>query len=166
MRRRRRRQRGQALVETALVLPVFLLILFGLIDIGRAVFLYNTVSEGARQASRLAVVDQTAADVTAQALVTSPAADLAASDVTVCFKDPGAAVDEATCTGPKAGLALCSSATPPDYTVGCLAVVEITTSYRPITPIVSSFLTAIPITTRSVNPIEYVCPTPSRSTCP
>lgn len=52
--RNRRRARGQGLVEIALVLPVFLLILFGLIDLGAYVFSDNVMSQAAREGARLA----------------------------------------------------------------------------------------------------------------
>src|ERR1700704_3168411 len=51
------RQRGQALVETALILPVFLLLLFGLIDGGRFVFTDSVMSQGAREGARVAAVE-------------------------------------------------------------------------------------------------------------
>jgi len=51
----RRGQRSQALIEFALVSPVLLLLLFGIIDIGRAVFYYDTVSHAAREGARVAV---------------------------------------------------------------------------------------------------------------
>ena len=38
------------MVELALALPIFFLIIFGLIDLGRAVYTYNTLSEGAAKA--------------------------------------------------------------------------------------------------------------------
>ena len=50
----RHRATGQSLVEFALVIPIFLLILFGLIDMGRAVYSNNTVGQAAREAARLA----------------------------------------------------------------------------------------------------------------
>ena len=37
-----RRTRGQALVEFALVLPIFVLIIFGILDAGRLIVVYNT----------------------------------------------------------------------------------------------------------------------------
>lgn len=52
----RRRSAGQALVEFALVAPVFFAILFGLVDGARLVFAYNTLSDAAREATRLAAV--------------------------------------------------------------------------------------------------------------
>ena len=58
MRRWRRNSRGQSLVEFALVLPIFLLIFFGLIDVGRVVYLQNAFNEAAREAARYGSVEQ------------------------------------------------------------------------------------------------------------
>jgi Flp pilus assembly protein TadG len=59
-----RPRRGQAIVETALVLPIFLLVVFGLFDLGRVVFLKveleNAVREGARAGMVMATLDQAA----------------------------------------------------------------------------------------------------------
>ena len=54
----KRNPRGQTLVEFALVIPIFILLLLGLFDIGRAVWNYNTVANAAREAVRVAVVNQ------------------------------------------------------------------------------------------------------------
>lgn len=43
---------GQGMVEFALVLPILFLVLFGLFEIARAVFIYGTVVTAAREASR------------------------------------------------------------------------------------------------------------------
>ena len=51
-RRHRERSSGQALVEFALVFPVFVLILFGLIDVGRYVYTSNAISQAAREGAR------------------------------------------------------------------------------------------------------------------
>src|SRR5260370_14055084 len=48
-------QRSQALIEFALISPVLLLLVFGIIDIGRAVFYYDTLSHAAREGARQAV---------------------------------------------------------------------------------------------------------------
>jgi hypothetical protein len=50
--------RGQALAEFALVLPIFLLILFGIIDGGRLVFTNNHLAEAAREGSRWGSVQE------------------------------------------------------------------------------------------------------------
>jgi Flp pilus assembly protein TadG len=49
------RQRSQALIEFALISPVLLLLLFGIVDIGRAVFYYDTINHAAREGARTAV---------------------------------------------------------------------------------------------------------------
>lgn len=48
--------RGQAIVEFALVLPLFLLILIGMVDVGRAIWANNSVANAAREAARYAIV--------------------------------------------------------------------------------------------------------------
>ena len=52
-----RRSRGQTLVEFALVLPVFLVMLFGLLDAGRYVYMNSVLSQAAREGARLAAVE-------------------------------------------------------------------------------------------------------------
>jgi hypothetical protein len=47
-------RRGAALVETALVLPVFLFIIFAALDLSLAVFRYNSLSAAARHLARQA----------------------------------------------------------------------------------------------------------------
>ncbi len=54
MRDRKHGQASQALIEFALVSPVLLLLLFGIIDLGRAVFYYDTLSHAAREGARTA----------------------------------------------------------------------------------------------------------------
>jgi hypothetical protein len=48
---------GQGLVEFALVLPVFLLIVLALFDTGKGVFTYNSIGQAAREGARLAAVE-------------------------------------------------------------------------------------------------------------
>ena len=47
-----RKSRAQALVEFAIVLPLLLLLLYGLLEAGRLLFLYSTVVTASRQAAR------------------------------------------------------------------------------------------------------------------
>ena len=56
MKRRRQRSRGQALVEFALVLPIFLMLLMAVFDLGRAIYMYNGVAEAARELARVTSV--------------------------------------------------------------------------------------------------------------
>jgi Flp pilus assembly protein TadG len=53
----RRRTHGQALVEFALVLPIFLVAMFGLIDVGRLIYQHSVLSQAAREGARLAAVE-------------------------------------------------------------------------------------------------------------
>jgi Flp pilus assembly protein TadG len=50
----RRGSPGQSLVEFALIIPIFLFILFGLIDLGTYAFTNNILSQAAREGARVA----------------------------------------------------------------------------------------------------------------
>lgn len=49
-------RRGAALVEMALVLPVFLMVIFGIIEFGRGMMVGQMVTNAAREGARLAVI--------------------------------------------------------------------------------------------------------------
>jgi Flp pilus assembly protein TadG len=55
----RRRQRGQSLVEMALISPFLIMILLMVIDCGRAAYDYATLAGGAREGARAAVTTGT-----------------------------------------------------------------------------------------------------------
>lgn len=55
-RQARAARRGATLVESAVVLSVFLLLILGTLDLGIATYRYNTLSQAARQGARQAVV--------------------------------------------------------------------------------------------------------------
>jgi hypothetical protein len=52
-----RARRGQSLVEFALVFPIFIMIVFGLIDAGRYVYMNIVLSQAAREGARVAAVE-------------------------------------------------------------------------------------------------------------
>jgi TadE-like protein len=162
--RKRRAYRGQSLVEFALLLPLLLIILFGVVDFGRAVFAYSTVAEGARQAGRLAVVDQTISAVKAKAIASTAGTTLDPdpNGVRVCFKDPSASTAQLPCSGPAPA---CNGGALP-LQIGCLAIVETKSTFSAITPLISNLIGPITLSSRSVNPIEYVCATPAQPSCP
>lgn len=56
-RRPSRVRHGAALVEMALVLPVFMMVVLGIIEFGRALWVANMVTNAAREATRMAVLD-------------------------------------------------------------------------------------------------------------
>ena len=74
-------QRGQTLVEFALIVPVFLLVVIGLFDVGRGVFAYNTVANAARGAARVAIVDQDPDAIRAEAKRLGVALGLSDADI-------------------------------------------------------------------------------------
>ncbi len=53
-----RRRSGQSLVEFALMGPIFFMLLLGTIDVGRAIYIYNSISDAAREGARAAVPAQ------------------------------------------------------------------------------------------------------------
>jgi TadE-like protein len=54
--RRLRGQRSQAIVEFAIVAPVLLLLLFGIVDFGRIIYLYVTLNQAVNEGARAAVI--------------------------------------------------------------------------------------------------------------
>ena len=62
---------GSAMIEFALILPVFLLIVFGLFDIGRIVFLKAQLENAVREGARLGMVAQPYSEADVRTRVTS-----------------------------------------------------------------------------------------------
>lgn len=54
---RRRSRQGSALVEFAVVLPVFLLLVLGMIEYGRMVMVQQIITNAAREGARVGVLD-------------------------------------------------------------------------------------------------------------
>jgi len=158
--RREPRAGGQALVEFAMVLPIIVLLIAGFIEIGRAVFAYNTIANAARQGARVAAVNQL-------------------PDVTDCdesrpIEDPyephwsirGCAIAAAGPLGITTANVSVSYAAPPSTSltcspalhVGCIAAITVTYNYTVTTPFVSMLIGPIAMTQTSEMPIERVFP--------
>jgi len=73
----RPRTRGQALVEVALVLPIFLLLLMTLFDFGRVIYAQYTINQDAREGVRRGIVST--GDLKTNALFTARFADIRAA---------------------------------------------------------------------------------------
>lgn len=58
-----KKNRGQAMVEFALVLPILLLLLFGMIEFGRVFHEYLVVTHAAREGARVATLGGTDAEI-------------------------------------------------------------------------------------------------------
>jgi Flp pilus assembly protein TadG len=118
------RSRGQSLVEFALVFPIVLLVMLGILDFGRAIFAFNSVSNAARTAIRVAIVDQNPAVVEAAALSET----VAVSPVVV---------DQEACTA-----------------IGCVYQVTVRHQYAPATPVIGSIVGPIEVSSSSRMPVE------------
>lgn len=55
-----RDDRGAAAVEFALVLPILVVLVFGVVDFGRALFAYNYLTSAVREGGRFAAVQESA----------------------------------------------------------------------------------------------------------
>jgi Flp pilus assembly protein TadG len=92
MRRIARHIKGQGLVEFALVLPLFIILLFGIVEFGRAWMTKNIITGAAREAVRrfaVAPYDGSVggpADGSAKIVLTSAGLDL--SKATITFSTP------------------------------------------------------------------------------
>ena len=152
-----RGSRGQSLVEFALVFPIFILLVFGLIDMGRYAYVNSTISQAAREGARVAAVEafwmgktdakcnQAAgpvcpsnvaafrADVLAAAnRMMAPFGSITDADLyTNCSVTAPTPVSTKTCT---------------DRAIGDEASVRAVLVFRPITPVISTFFSSITAT--------------------
>jgi Flp pilus assembly protein TadG len=100
MNRRRRRgagDRGAAAVEFALLLPLLLLIVFGLIDFGRALNAQITLTQAAREGARLDALGGTTSQVCARVVTAATSLNLS------CTASPPEVTVTATCPAPTSG---------------------------------------------------------------
>ena len=80
------RERGQGLVEFALLMPVVLLILMAMFDFGRAVYAYSVIANSAREGARVAItLPADPADITAAVQNAAIGLDLAQLTITVTY---------------------------------------------------------------------------------
>lgn len=111
IRRTARGQQGAAAVEMAIVLPLLLLLLFGLVDFGRMIQQQIQLTQAVREGARLGALNGTVADVQAQV------AGGVGGGVALTF----------------AGTAVCSAGS----TVGADATVTARRTFHPATPVFS-----------------------------
>ena len=78
-------QKGQALVEVAIILPILVLLLFGSFEFGRAMYIRNTLNYAAREGARTASVSNpwNAADVRNHVTASLPASLRAGLGITI-----------------------------------------------------------------------------------
>lgn len=159
-RRGGREARGQSLVEFSLVFPIIVLLIVGFFEIGRAVFAFNTLANAARQAVRVATVNQLP--------------DVTDCDETRPIEDPyephwsirGCAIAAANVLGVGASNVSVAYEPPPGTTlscdptlhVGCIVTVTVTYDFSVSTPFVSMLIGPIAMSQSSSMPIERVFP--------
>ena len=161
-RRRRRRsgQRGQSLVEFAFVLPIIVLVIVSFIEIGRAVFAWNTIANAARQGARVAAVNQLSVvtdcdesrpiedpyephwSIRGCAIAAGGALGINTANVTISYSSPPST--SLTCDSP--------------LHVGCIASITVTYNYNVSTPFLNMIIHSFTMSQTSQMPIERVFP--------
>jgi Flp pilus assembly protein TadG len=146
--RRRKHGRGQSLVEFGLILPIFLLFVFGIIDLGRAVFAYSTLNSAAREAARVAVVDQVPDHITDEAVKQAYALDVDAADVMLDWRSAFVPDTPNSCAAELGSHGV----------VTCTLIVTVDYEFNAATPIISTILGTINMTGESKMIAEFACP--------
>jgi Flp pilus assembly protein TadG len=124
----RRGQRGAAIVEFAVVLPIMLMLVFGIIDFGVVLHNRGLVGNGAREGARVGAVNPSVAAITTAARNASNISP--ATDVTVT----------ATCAKPGGGACTFNNTNGTDeIDAGDTVVVNVRYTYNFITPIATMF---------------------------
>jgi Flp pilus assembly protein TadG len=158
-----RKRNGQGLVEFAFVFPIFIMLLLGVFDIGRAVFAYNEITNAAREGVRIGIVNQDPTSIQDRIMSQTSGTPVdqcvffieSTSSFPTCDKGTTTPADE------------CST-----LKVGCIVHVEVWTNYTAITPIIGNFLGPMTLTANSEGGLEFVCPNPeitawaSSASCP
>ena len=85
--RPRKEEGGQSLVEFALVVPIFLLVLFAIVDFGMAFHAWITVTNSAREGARIGAVHAPAATIEQRVRDTATSLEQANLDVSVTNAD-------------------------------------------------------------------------------
>ena len=128
----RRERRGQALVEFSLAVIPFLVLLMGIIDLGRGIYMMNGTAEAARDITRATIVHprdgsgnlgmsaETTEVISTQRSLLPGLTVAAATDIT-CVDEYDAVIADANCQP------------------GNFIKVRVRAPFTPITPIVSAF---------------------------
>lgn len=145
---RRHESSGQALLEFALIFPVLILLLMGIVDFGRAIFAYNTVSEAARIGGRVAIVNQTTSDIC-----------LVAASRAIGLGLPTACIANPPPPGPSGVGVIVSPATSGRGcdSVNCLMSVQVNYDFKALIPVISNLVGPIRLSSTTKVPVESVC---------
>ena len=96
----RRGSKAQSLTEFALIIPLFFILLFGIIDIGRLESTYLTLQNALRQAGRFAVTGQKGSESTREASIIQVAKQTSGlNDLTVIVSSQNGGITNAGAGG-------------------------------------------------------------------
>jgi Flp pilus assembly protein TadG len=132
--------RGQALVEFSLTIIIFLVMLMGIFDFGRAIFMYNGVSEAAREIARRAAVwpYQGLASTTELGSSTQVRATIDTQRQLVPgMEDLSPGAPDFECVDVEGNLSTNSACSTGDF--ADYVRVTVSTTYQPITPLIGIF---------------------------
>lgn len=134
---RKHAQRGASMVEFAFASAALFLVLFGLVEFGRAMYMYHAVANAARIGSRWAMVRGTKScdGATGKALATCPATSDEVQDYVrsvVPLEDSSALTVAASWPG---GTPTCVAGVP---TPGCPVVVTVSNAFYFAIPLISN----------------------------
>jgi Flp pilus assembly protein TadG len=91
-----RRENGQDVVEFALILPLLLLLIFGIVEFGIVMFSYNTISNAAREGARVSVISGATTDeIVAAVQALAPGLGLTAANITLSAVESSTKVEVA-----------------------------------------------------------------------
>jgi Flp pilus assembly protein TadG len=136
--------RGQTLVEFALILPAFLMLIMGIVEFGRLMITYAGVASASREAARYgATVGVNAsgvehfadcAGIRAEAKRVAAIAPITDADITIQYDNPSTGFFEASCP-------------PSQFELGDRVIVTVSITFDPIVPLID--MGSIPMTSET-----------------
>lgn len=138
MMRTKRKSFGQGAVEFALILPILVVFLVGIMEVGRLIFIYVSVMNATREASRFGQVTaeiagvaqyQNCTGIKDRALAFRFIADFEEDDIDIVY-------DQGPGTTPSPECESMSSANWDDIDTGSRIVVSIDEEYSPVIPFI------------------------------
>jgi Flp pilus assembly protein TadG len=131
-----REQCGSTMVETALMLSVLLVMMFGIVGFGHALYTYHFVSNAAREATRWASVrGQTCTGLSGGCPASASDVQTYVSNVSGMGLDPAKITATTTWIAPPNNLAVCKTQS---NNPGCVVEVEVQYSYQFLLPLLPS----------------------------
>ncbi|MGB2894649.1 MAG: TadE family protein [Anaerolineales bacterium] len=140
----KRHRRGQGLVEFALVMPIFLTLIMGIVELGRLMIIYTGAATASREAARYGASVGTSPSgfehyedcdgIRATAKRISGLAPIEDSDITIQYDNPSTGFFEASCP-------------PTRFELGDRIIVQVNLTFDPIVPLIN--IPAIPITSET-----------------